>query len=165
MLLPLFWPTKIAEVREEEISLQVEFCVQVVRFYVKFCSEKHDIVNFDLLLAVPDQKRLRQETALFINNLWWHQVMMIRSLLLSLWSLLLLVVGDVWTIWLSIFYLAVWFCWLKSTRRVLLFRFLLRSLWTWGVWFLLIMDTEPRVVNTLEEQINVSKWFKMNHNF
>ena len=69
MLLPLFWPTKIAEVREEEISLQVEFCVQVVRFYVKFCSEKHDIVNFNLLLTVTDQERLRQETALLIDNL------------------------------------------------------------------------------------------------
>ena len=59
MLLPFFWPAQITQIREEQIDLKVEIRMQVVRFDVELGSEEDNIIDFDLLFTISNQKCLR----------------------------------------------------------------------------------------------------------
>jgi len=54
VILPLFRSSEIGQVGEVEIEIQVKFRSQVLRLYIEFCSEKHNVVNLNLLFTVPN---------------------------------------------------------------------------------------------------------------
>ena len=56
MLLPFFWPAQITQIGEEQVDLEVEIRVQVVRFHVELSSEEHNVIDFYLLFAISDQR-------------------------------------------------------------------------------------------------------------
>ena len=84
MLLPFFRSAKIAQVREEQVNLKVEVRVQVVRFDVKLGPEEHNVIDFDLLLAIADQEGLGQEAGLVVDDLRRHQIVVVWALLAGL---------------------------------------------------------------------------------
>ena len=49
----------LSQVCKKQLNLQVKFLKEVVRFHVDFRPQHHEFVQFDLLLAEPDQERLR----------------------------------------------------------------------------------------------------------
>lgn len=81
MLLPLFWPSQVAEIGEEEVHVKVEVGMKVVRLYVQLSPEQNDIVHFDLLLAVSNEESLAQEARVLVNDLRGKQVVVVGSLL------------------------------------------------------------------------------------
>ena len=81
MLLPFFRPAQIAQIREEQVNLKIEVRVQVVRFDVKLGPEEYNVIDFDFLLAVADQEGLGQEAGLLIDDLRWHQIVVVWALL------------------------------------------------------------------------------------
>ena len=105
MLTPLFRATQVAEVRKEKIYLHGVFCLQIVGLYIDLRSKEYDIVDFHLLFTVSNQKGLGHEACLFVNYLSWHQVVVVRSMLLRLGYLVLLIVRHIRTIRLCILYL------------------------------------------------------------
>ena len=52
-----------------ELDLQEKLSIKIFWSHFDFSSEKYDIINLNLFLAVPDQKSLALEGALRINNL------------------------------------------------------------------------------------------------
>ena len=84
MLLPFFRPAQIAQVREEQVNLKVEVRVQVVRFDVKLGPEEHNVIDFDLLLAIPNQECLGQEAGLVVDDLRRHQIVVVWALFIGL---------------------------------------------------------------------------------
>ena len=90
---------------------------------------------------------------------------MVRPLLLGLRGLLLLVVRDVGAVRLGILDLTVGIIRLESAGMVGLLGFFLGPLETRRLWFLLVVDAESRVVDALEEKVDVSEGFEMNDYF
>ena len=76
--------------------------MQIVRFDVKFGPEKHYVVYLDFLFAVADQESLGKKAGLVVDDLSWHQVVVVGGLLTGLGRLVLLVVADVAAIGLRV---------------------------------------------------------------
>ena len=58
VLFPLGWSAQVSQVREVQVHLDHEFCLQVFWLYVKLCSEQNHVINFNLLLTVPNEEGL-----------------------------------------------------------------------------------------------------------
>ena len=54
MFFPLFRTSQVTQIGKEKIKVNVKFCGEIVRFYVKFSSKKYNIVDLNLLFAVSN---------------------------------------------------------------------------------------------------------------
>jgi hypothetical protein len=63
-----------------ELDLKEKLRIKIFRSNFDFSSEKYNIINLNLLFAVPDQKSLGLERAFGVNNLGSEQVMVVMIL-------------------------------------------------------------------------------------
>lgn len=69
--------------------------MQVVGFYVKFCPEQYDIIDFNFFFTVANEECFTQKARLLVHDLRRHQVVVVAALLGCLGCFLLLVVRHV----------------------------------------------------------------------
>ena len=195
MLLPFLGSAEVTQIGEEEINFEVEVRMQVVRLYIQLRPEQNYIVHFDFFLAVSNQESLWEETSLLVHDLRRHQVVLIRTLFTRLISLLLLIVGNVAAIRLCILDLlisihcttgqatccdtvsALGCCSLRARRAIYRLNLLVTLLAAAIVIIsggastaklpplFLGMYAEPRIINTLEEKVNVTEGLEVHHDF
>ena len=77
--------------------------MEIVWLYIKLGSKQHHIIDLDLFFTIANKKGFAQETGLLIYDLRWHEVVLVRALLVSLGGLLLLIVRDIAAVGLSVF--------------------------------------------------------------
>ncbi len=61
VLLPFLRAAQSMQVREENLEIKVEGCVQILRFYVQLRPEEANVVDLHFLLTVADEERSGNE--------------------------------------------------------------------------------------------------------